>query len=166
MSVSESVCWCSCGCRRRPGSRNIQCPLCTKPVGPGCCWNESDECCHRCHELFQCHELLQGFHRNVDRYVPACVECDAPITGAVHEVQRMYVFRNRCAMQKKSMCSSCKDELFLEDCNDLPSERSIGPRQQRGRMQDDREQRERRRSRSRDDPRTSNANSSSADRSR
>ena len=44
-------CQCWCGCRRRPG-RNCRrhCPLCSRMIGPGCCWmgDEIDRC-HMCY---------------------------------------------------------------------------------------------------------------------
>ena len=46
------LCQCWCGCRRQPGRRcRRHCPLCSRLVGPGCCWMGNDiGLCHMCYQ--------------------------------------------------------------------------------------------------------------------
>ena len=46
------MCQCWCGCRRRPGRGcRRHCPVCSRLVGPGCCWMGDDVgLCHMCYQ--------------------------------------------------------------------------------------------------------------------
>ena len=41
----ECKCWCQC--TRKP-RRRIQCPVCWRSIGPGCCWRPAVGMCHEC----------------------------------------------------------------------------------------------------------------------
>ena len=52
-----SKCMCGCGCKCTPGSRRMHCPACQGHVGPGCCWSDTDQMCHKCAPLYKALEI-------------------------------------------------------------------------------------------------------------
>ena len=110
---NKSLCWCLCGCRRRPGCRRIECYSCHRLICPGYCLAVEWETAHDRKEYALCRRCANDGTVFPDDGVDRII-CDGnpypPPLASMHEMIVAYVIFSYLQAYSLALSSGLLDD--------------------------------------------------------